>query len=749
MSDVLSYTLSLQDQISAKMQKIGVSSDHALDIFSKLQKQSLSMGKIMGETGRSVGSLQMKLDLLKRERDWIPEKNLTDIKRYNSEINKLEKQINHLQTTTGSRMSKVTNALSAIPGAELLTNPIVQAGAALFGAGKMAFSFDEGMAKINTTAQMSQPQLAAFKKELIAIGVDAKANLSTVPEAYEKILSQTNDVALSTDILKQSLKGAKAGFTDQSIVAEALAQTLSLVGKENTNAQEVIDTLFAAKRVGAGEFRDFAQYVPGLIASGQALGMGFKQTAGLFAFMTGKGQSAERSAMLMTNAFTALGKSEITGGMEKAGIKVFNTDGSMKQMDQIFSQVQKKMEAFGKDDKAKSNFLEKIGLRDAQAKQAFMVMASDSKKLSEALSDVANSQGEADAAFKNSINPMQKIAGLWSQIQVIGLTLGNNMMYILSPAIDGLTWMFKGADSVLQYIVHRGQRFFELLNSGNPVIITLTAAIFGITAVLAAQALWTGVVTAATSLWTGAQWLLNAALTANPVGLVIAGIIALIAIIAYVAYKTDGWGKQWDSVVSFMKYSFMAFVEGIKLYWNTWIEGFMIGLDIIRLGWYKFKEAIGLGDSAENQSAIAKINADVEARQKAITDGAKKVDEYAAKANSALKWELSWNNNKKFSDVTSSIKDKIGLPGSTGIAPVTLPGSQGTNQGDGGSGGTGSKVTDAISSGGTRNSSVQITFKNMVENIVFDGSLSSKRTDLEAEIMSVMNRVLGIAQSTA
>ncbi len=58
-------------------------------------------------------------------------------------------------------------------------------------------------------------------------------------------------------------------------------------------------------------------------------------------------------------------------------------------------------------------------------------------------------------------------------------------------------------------------------------------------------------------------------------------------------------------------------------------------------------------------------------------------------------------------------------------------------------------TADAISSGGTRNSTIQITFKNMVENIVFDGSLATKRADLEAEIKSVMSRVLGMAQSTA
>ncbi len=112
-------------------------------------------------------------------------------------------------------------------------------------------SFDEGMAKINTTAQLTSDGVAKLKSDLITMGRDAGADLSTVPDAYEKILSQTGDVALSTDILKSSLKGAKAGFTDADIVAGALAQSLSLIGKENTNAQEVMDTFFAAKRVGA------------------------------------------------------------------------------------------------------------------------------------------------------------------------------------------------------------------------------------------------------------------------------------------------------------------------------------------------------------------------------------------------------------------------------------------------------------------------------------------------------------------
>lgn len=745
MSDVLTYTLTLQDQISAKMKKIGVTSDHALDIFGSLQKQSLSLSKVMGDTGRSVGTLQMKLDLLRRERDWIPAKNLTDIKRYNAEINKLEKQINHLQTTAGGRMSKVTNALSAIPGAELLTNPIVQAGAALFGAGKMAFSFDEGMAKINTTAQMSEPQLKAFRTELINIGVDAKANLSTVPAAYEKILSQTNDVSLSTDILKSSLKGAKAGFTEQETVAAALAQTLSLVGKENTTAQEVIDTLFAAKRVGAGEFVDFANYVPGLIASGQALGKGFKETAGLFAFMTGKGQSAERSAMLIQNAYTALGKSEITKGMEKGGVQVFNPDGSMKQLDVIFGQMQTKLAAFGKNDKAKSAFLESMGLRDAQAKQAFMVMASDAGKLTEAIDATANSQGELEEAFKKSDNPMRKIQGLWSQIQKVGLQLGDIIIPVLTPAFEVLGYAFSLIGKTLQYLVYRFQRLWELLNEGDTATVVITAAIIGIAGAMAIQALWSGVLAVKMALVTAAQWALNIAMSLNPFSISVIAIIALIAAISWVVYKLGGFAKVWEAVTMLFEYGWSAFTNSFKLKWLEIQDSFMSGIELIEKGWYKVKS---LWDKDGAKEGLSKLSDESAKRAAEIAATKAKISSDKANAISGFS-SLKWQEGKKMGDIVGGLKEKLGIPG---ITPPAIPGTTpGSGSGDGGaaSGGSGSNVTDGISSGGTRNSSVQITFKNMVENIVFDGSLSSKRTDLEAEIMSVMSRVLGMAQASS
>ena len=69
-------------------------------------------------------------------------------------------------------------------------------GLALLAVGKLGVSWEEGMAKINATAQLPQKELDKLSTKIKRLGIDAGANLSFVPIAYEKILSQTGDVAV-------------------------------------------------------------------------------------------------------------------------------------------------------------------------------------------------------------------------------------------------------------------------------------------------------------------------------------------------------------------------------------------------------------------------------------------------------------------------------------------------------------------------------------------------------------------------
>jgi hypothetical protein len=313
-----------------------------------------------------------------------------------------------------------------------------------------------------------------------------------------------------------------------------------------------------------------------------------------------------------------------------------------------------------------------------------------------------------------------------------------------------ISFAFRMVWNIIKGVGNTFSWLWNKINEGNIPILIITGAIAALVvakgALIASAklvALWSGIVKTATLLWTAAQWKLNIALIMNPIGLIIAAIVALIAIIAYVIYKTDGWGKQWRSVVDFMKYCFKAFGAEIKLVWSTLINGIMIGIDKIKLGWYRFKEAVGMGDSAKNQEMIAKIRQDVDNRKKAIVEGAEKVAEYSQKAKDALKWELSWNRDRTLSDITRSTKERLGIGTNNALMGAVNSGSAGDGSGTGLP-----KSTEAIATGGTRNTNIHINFKSLVESVVFNGNLKENQQELERNLAESMFRVLNMAQSS-
>lgn len=99
------------------------------------------------------------------------------------------------------------------------------------------------------------------------------------------------------------------------------------------------------------------------------------------------------------------------------------------------------------------------------------------------------------------------------------------------------------------------------------------------TAATVASTIASGAARVATATWTGVQWLLNAALTANPIGLVIIAIAALIAVIVLIATKTtwfqDGWKAAWGGIKVAASEVGTWFRDTL---WQKWILGAWNGI---------------------------------------------------------------------------------------------------------------------------------------------------------------------------
>jgi phage-related protein len=96
----------------------------------------------------------------------------------------------------------------------------------------------------------------------------------------------------------------------------------------------------------------------------------------------------------------------------------------------------------------------------------------------------------------------------------------------------------------------------------------------------------------ATGVWTAAQWLLNVALTANPIGLIIVAIAALIAIIVVIATKTTWFQDIWKVVWNFMKQvgAWFAgpFVNFFKQAFNNIVTSVKIVVSAVQKSWNDF-----------------------------------------------------------------------------------------------------------------------------------------------------------------
>lgn len=78
-------------------------------------------------------------------------------------------------------------------------------------------------------------------------------------------------------------------------------------------------------------------------------------------------------------------------------------------------------------------------------------------------------------------------------------------------------------------------------------------------------------VKAATVVWTAAQWLLNAALNANPIGLIALAIAGLVGLIILLYKKVDWFRAFVDGAIDGVVIAFNWFLDTVKNVWN-WIK---------------------------------------------------------------------------------------------------------------------------------------------------------------------------------
>ncbi|MCR4559727.1 MAG: tape measure protein [Bacteroidales bacterium] len=239
-----------------------------------------------------------------------------------------------------------------------------------------------------------------------------------------------------------------------------------------------------------------------------------------------------------------------------------------------------------------------------------------------------------------------------------------------------------------------------------------------------------GVVVGVVKAWMAVQTVLNAILTANPVGVVVMAIAALVAIVAVCIEKWEEWGQVVIMLMGPFGWIVSAVVN-IKKHWDSIVSAFQsegiiggikrIGAVLLDVVLAPLSKILGYVSNLTGWKWAKNLQQDVEAMRLKIV-------------------------GKDLSDIVKDPEKETESSTQTDLENAVNLGN-----GSGGKGlkETAGKKTEKVATGGTRNTQITITLDNLIGTMAFNGGYSENREQVEGIATESLLRVLYAAYYAA
>lgn len=475
-------------------------------------------------------------------------------------------------------------------------------------------SFDKGMRAVNTMAGQNQEGLNALTGQ-----VEELAN--TIPLAKDQLASGLYQVISNgvpkdnwIQFLEQSSKSAVGGIADLGQTVTVTSTLIKNYGLEWDAAAALQDKIQTTAKNGVTSFEQLAQALPRVTGNAATLGVSVDELMASFATLTGVSGNTNEVSTQMAAIFTALVKpsSEAAEMAEAMGIQfdaaAIKAAGGMQN---FLTNLDSTVKAYaGSNGMIAEEIYGKL-FGSAEALRALIPLNGElAETYRNNVTAMADSGGTIDAAFEsmsgsgeavtqmlqNQISSMFSWAGsIASAIQpyVTYIALAGqatSAIVLLGGHIGTATkaiWAFTAAKwaSIKAWVASTAATIRSTVASvaAHAVSLQLTAAII-------ASAVAQKAVAGASKLWAAAQVVLNAVLSANPIGIVIMAIAALVAGVILAYKKSETFRAICDKVWAVIKK-----LAGIIM--DALVKAFNWVIEKIKIAWEWLKKFLGLDDT--------------------------------------------------------------------------------------------------------------------------------------------------------
>lgn len=388
------------------------------------------------------------------------------------------------------------------------------------------FKFDRGTRQFNELAKASRevaaitPYSAAESAQaldyLAMAGFTAQQSMSSLKGVTDLAVAGNMDLAQASDIASDALGALNLMSTDSVQLAKNLDRVNDVMAQVAMTANTDIPMLWEALKPVA--------------STAEGLGGTIEQLGAMFGTLASSGVKAEVAGTALRNMYLRLtsGTSEVEKVLKKYNVSIQDSKGKMRPMIDILDDVRKKTEKL--DDKTRqAAYSHLFGARAVNSASILMKAGRDTvleyQKRLEGASGAA-----ADLARRMGESVPNKLKIMRSRLIEIGFQMIDMFADKIPGALDSMQEALDNINPTeviselkeMWDIIDKNKRLIEAIGIA---IISYNVAVKGATAV---------------------QWAFNAAMTANPVGLLIASITSLIAI-------TVIWTKNWDSMTAAVK----------------------------------------------------------------------------------------------------------------------------------------------------------------------------------------------------
>ncbi len=394
----------------------------------------------------------------------------------------------------GKRLSGIGNTLTT-----KLSLPLALAGLA---SGKMAADFDASMTKIETLVGISGDEVEEMKKEVLALaGTTARAP-EELAEALFTVTSAGLRGSVAMETLELAAKAAASGLGETKSIAQAVTGILQSYGQENITAARATDILTAIVREGNLEASQLAPVLGRITGIASELGISFEEVGASIATFTRLGVDSSEAVTGLLGVMNALIKPTEAGriALDSVGLTFEDLRKQVKEKG-----LTKTLIGLVKSFKGNTEGLSQLIPNVRALSTVLGTAGAQGEAYEQILNNISNSQGILNEAFKKTSEESAfKFEQVLAKLKVAAIKVGS----VILPFFTAL------AEKVSEAI----DKFIGLDKSTQKAIAVVAGIAIAIGPVLSA-------VGSLTSSFGALLKVLPA--LAGPIGLVVAGIVAL------------------------------------------------------------------------------------------------------------------------------------------------------------------------------------------------------------------------------